>query len=456
MGQRIMTCLLAICMLSLVSTAQAQDGGLEPAKRLYLEGRFAEAVRALRTVVTALEQERNTRSRDGALADAYLHLGLAYVALDDLPTAKDAFKNVLRLVPGYRLDSERYAPKVITVFGQARLAVDALAPELRPASAEKVGTARRWRLRLEGGARTFARVYTRGTPRPEFTQDQLESCYALALRSHPRGGGGAVALGLDRRAGNGVEARFAWANASDATAAPLAVDVTKGLVLTPPEPDGSEDLHVRVLDVLWSRRMVERPGLSLRFELGYRYAQTHQSARDLLKERRCLGKIACPYTSCERCLYSSCADDPNQAFCSAPFPVIRVIRRDMRSRTAAMDDHGVRAGADLALRLHSRWHLVAGLGATIATRRERTRVDWLYKESPETSEPLEHWYELSTVHEQHIAFDISAGLRVDVGPRVSARLDYRLHDLGPESRAATGGRLLTGGVALAVAYSFGR
>ncbi len=105
-------------------TARAQvedmDRALEEAKELYEQGVFAQAIAKLQAVIGKLEQLRDIEIRKAHLAEAQLHLGLTYLALNDPIAAKESFKEVLRLKPNHNLDPVIYAPKVITIFEEAR------------------------------------------------------------------------------------------------------------------------------------------------------------------------------------------------------------------------------------------------------------------------------------------------------------------------------------------------
>lgn len=128
---------LLIAMLTLlpllggiVSPALAQDRieeELDGAKELYREGRLEDAIVALQSVITLLDAERDHPGRIAELADAHFHLGLAYLALRDEPTALENFRRVVALAPDYRLDPDVYAPRVIAAFETARAAVPAVA-----------------------------------------------------------------------------------------------------------------------------------------------------------------------------------------------------------------------------------------------------------------------------------------------------------------------------------------
>ncbi len=94
---------------------------LDEGKTLFEQARFSLAVAKLQEAIGVLEDEPDAARRRGALTDAFLHLGLAFIGLNEREAARDAFKNVLRLDPDFHPDPEILAPKVIELFEQARL-----------------------------------------------------------------------------------------------------------------------------------------------------------------------------------------------------------------------------------------------------------------------------------------------------------------------------------------------
>jgi len=104
---------------------------LDEGKDLYLAARFGMAIVRLQQAIHGLEQEPDVARRRTQLADAFLHLGLAFLAEGEREAARDAFKNVLRLDPDFRPNAEIYAPKVVELFEQARLGLPVAAAEGR-------------------------------------------------------------------------------------------------------------------------------------------------------------------------------------------------------------------------------------------------------------------------------------------------------------------------------------
>ncbi len=125
--RRAVPILSAIVLLTATAGARAQQGDvdrdLEEARTLYGEARFPEAVARLDALTARLETLPDLPRRDERLVDACLLLGLAHVALDDPSSARASFKRVLHVRPNQRLDPEVYAPKVVTLFEQARVEV---------------------------------------------------------------------------------------------------------------------------------------------------------------------------------------------------------------------------------------------------------------------------------------------------------------------------------------------
>jgi hypothetical protein len=284
-----------------------------------------------------------------------------------------------------------------------------------------------------------------------------ELFYTLPLRSHASGSGGFLRAGLAPHGSiHRFELRYAWARASDATAVPLSVAVTTPpQPLIPPAPDGSEDLRLRWLDALWSRVLTRGRQLGVRLELGYRYVRTRQVASDLLRENRCTEANKSSFD----CDYNPCADDPTSAWCAYGEwfgKTVRVTRRELTRRTVGLDDHGLRAGIDVDLRIRGACHLIARGAMTTTVRRETSAVEWQVQDNPATTTYLSPFGTHYSAGERHLAFDLSAGARVGLGQRASLRAIYQLDDLGPESRAAPNGRIRVGGLWLTLAYSLGR
>ena len=118
---------LALSAPGPVSLASGSDD-LARGIREVAEGDFENAVLTLDGAVRAL-------SRDPAqvkeLAQAYLHLGIAYVALGQGERARASFKEALLRDKDLRLSPDRYSPKVITAFEEARREARAAGPEKR-------------------------------------------------------------------------------------------------------------------------------------------------------------------------------------------------------------------------------------------------------------------------------------------------------------------------------------
>jgi len=108
----------------------AGDAELEEAKRCYRGARFEETIRRLEDAVVQLDRERSLEVRRIHLADAYLHLGLAHLALGQRTQAREAFREMLALDEEIQLDPDIYAPKVLELLEEARAQVRSAEPEL--------------------------------------------------------------------------------------------------------------------------------------------------------------------------------------------------------------------------------------------------------------------------------------------------------------------------------------
>jgi tetratricopeptide (TPR) repeat protein len=123
---RVTAVVVALLLASNESQPQTQDVSqrLEEAKALLREARVTEAIQKLQSAVAMLERQRGLRSRRAEVADACLELGFSYLRLGDRAAAREAFQSALLLERTRRLDPQIYAPAVVTLFEEARLAVE--------------------------------------------------------------------------------------------------------------------------------------------------------------------------------------------------------------------------------------------------------------------------------------------------------------------------------------------
>jgi len=124
---RLEACLrLLLFTLLLPSPAHPSAGDEELAAglRQVREGDFETAVVTLDAATRRLAREGG---REAELREGYVALGVALVALDQRTPAKERFRLALALDPKLALGSDRYSPKVIGVFEEARQ--EALAEE---------------------------------------------------------------------------------------------------------------------------------------------------------------------------------------------------------------------------------------------------------------------------------------------------------------------------------------
>lgn len=112
----------------------ASDPEVEAGVRQVQEGDFETAVITLEAASRRLAREAKPA---GLRVRAALHLGIARVALDQRGAAKTCFKDALALQPALRLTPDRYSPKVIGVFEEARRELQAQTP-VTPREGRKV------------------------------------------------------------------------------------------------------------------------------------------------------------------------------------------------------------------------------------------------------------------------------------------------------------------------------
>jgi hypothetical protein len=121
--------------------AQATDPELAAGIRQVSEGDFEGAVVTLDAAARRMAADGN---RKAELIQAYVHLGIALVALDQRSAARDRFGLALALDPQLTLGPDRHSPKVIGVFEEARRAAAAetaraAEPKARPAKPARGG-----------------------------------------------------------------------------------------------------------------------------------------------------------------------------------------------------------------------------------------------------------------------------------------------------------------------------
>jgi hypothetical protein len=105
-----------------VSQVGAPDPELVAGIRQVKEGDFETAVLTLDGVSRRLSGDP-ARRRD--LAQANLYLGIAYLGLDQRPPAKERFRKAVEADEDLRLSPDRFSPKVLALFDEARREVEA-------------------------------------------------------------------------------------------------------------------------------------------------------------------------------------------------------------------------------------------------------------------------------------------------------------------------------------------
>ena len=141
---------------------QAADPELAAGLRQVREGDFEGAVVTLDAVARRLAADT---SRRADLIEAYVNLGVALVALDQRTPAKERFRSALALDPKLELTSDRYSPKVLGVFAEARreAAAEAAARRTRAAEPKAKGGSSKLPFILLGAAGAAAGVVALAT-----------------------------------------------------------------------------------------------------------------------------------------------------------------------------------------------------------------------------------------------------------------------------------------------------
>jgi hypothetical protein len=102
--------------------AEPPPANLAGGIRQVQEGDYETAVSTLQAVTRALAGQPTRRAE---LGQAYLYLGIAQVALDQRDAAKTSFRAALTQNKSLRLTEERFSPKVIAAFEEARKEAEA-------------------------------------------------------------------------------------------------------------------------------------------------------------------------------------------------------------------------------------------------------------------------------------------------------------------------------------------
>jgi tetratricopeptide (TPR) repeat protein len=105
------------CLAQTTVTDQDIQNTLSRAERLYFEARFRESIQLLTPLDLALKTQVN-RVRESIKVK--LQLGLAHIGLNEMEQARTRFAELCALDPAYDLDPAQFAPKVLTVFSEAR------------------------------------------------------------------------------------------------------------------------------------------------------------------------------------------------------------------------------------------------------------------------------------------------------------------------------------------------
>jgi hypothetical protein len=150
--------ILATLTPARLRAAETPEADLATGIRQVQEGDFETAVVTLQGVTRKL-QGQTTRRQE--LAQAHLYLGIAHVALDQPAEAKTAFKAALTQNKELRLTPDRFSPKVIAAFEEARREAEAAASAGGTSPAEGSGKPLLW-VAVGGAAAGAVVLATRG------------------------------------------------------------------------------------------------------------------------------------------------------------------------------------------------------------------------------------------------------------------------------------------------------
>lgn len=116
--------LVTVIALALPSALWAQVTPQQAAKdglRLYNEGEFSEALRMLNLAADSIDSFSPAQQ-----AAVFKYIAFCHIAEQRREEAKFAFKRALSYKPDLKLDEKRLSPRIIEVFKQARLEVEAM------------------------------------------------------------------------------------------------------------------------------------------------------------------------------------------------------------------------------------------------------------------------------------------------------------------------------------------
>ena len=187
--------------------AAIQDPGLAAGIRQVDEGDFEGAVTTLGPVADRLSAKGGHDA-----AQACLYLGIAHLALDQGDAARARFREALGHEPSLRLGPDRFSPKVISAFEEARRALEAEARAAAPETKPEAGKGHTGRTLLVGGAAAVtggAILYEvgKGDTNPPVGEVSFTGArFGTPVLDCPNGTAGTpLAVAIDLTAQNGTE-----------------------------------------------------------------------------------------------------------------------------------------------------------------------------------------------------------------------------------------------------------
>jgi hypothetical protein len=417
---------IAACSAGPAAAQEPPD--LVEAKRLYEAAEFQKAVSLLHHAVQALEPQRQMETARVQLADAYLHLGLAYCAIGSAEAGKDAFRGLLRIDRDRRLDPEIYAPKIVDVFERARMSMPAEVPSpvvlaAAPRPTRTPPPHRRFGVELHSQNLALGR---RRQPHPDLPVpleilQRLDSepaaydpiVYAEGVRADLRLPGRWGRLEVDYWSGESSRRAFA----SDGSS--IAEPNGSGYIRFDDELSSLHTLSTDSVSLTWSKMHTEKGRLKLRRELGYRFRQVEQEI-----------------------------DDRYDASTAGAVTTHAEYRAASRIRT-----HGLSVGLDGEIWIAGRWFFDANAGLTLYVGRERARRRGAYEVPVGSSNRF--WTDPYTTSSYFGTYwDVSGQVRFEMGRGVYLIAGYAWRDapdIGPVIEWGMGGH----GRRIALGWRFG-
>jgi tetratricopeptide (TPR) repeat protein len=103
-----------------IDVANPLNRYLDEAKEFYKNFQFKEAIGLLSNVIDTYRRANPPMTESFLLVDSYLYLGNVYMGNNDKKNANNVFMEAVRLDPQREITEEKYPPKVVRKFGEAK------------------------------------------------------------------------------------------------------------------------------------------------------------------------------------------------------------------------------------------------------------------------------------------------------------------------------------------------